>query len=173
MRSPGIISGKPPAPVSGKPPPPDPGKKPDGKRSYTKYLKSEDYAELKEGILHIGTDTDPTKEWGGRKFGSWYFGDRLACATGCRVDTGGWAPEVWSDLMKEEVALARENDPKCLFAFQKKGAFTEREITELVKRHRLEWTRSFSPWTRAAGPHYLVGGRGIAEPDTAQPDAVF
>jgi len=182
MRSPGIISGKPQAPISGEPPPTDRRRgsdkreKPDGKRSsYTKYLKSEGYAKLKEGILHIGTHTDPTKEWGGRKFGSWYFGDRLACATGCRVDTGGWAPEVWSDLMKEEVALARENDPKCLFAFQKKkkGAFTDREINDLVKRHRLEWTRSFSPWTRKAGPHYLVGGRGIAEPDTADADAVF
>jgi len=177
MRSPSIISGKPPAPISGEPPPPDHGKEPDGKRSsYTKYLKSEDYAKLKEGILHVGTDADPARHHGGREFGSWYFADRLAYATGCRVDTGGWAPEVWSDLMKEEVALARENDPKCLFAFQKKkkkGAFTDREIKDLVKRHRLEWTRSFSPWTRKAGPHYLVGGRGIAEPDTAEADAVF
>jgi hypothetical protein len=57
--------------------------------------------------------------------------------------------------MAAEVARAREEDPRCLFAFHKKGGFGDEEIATLVERHRLEWRRRF-------GTEYLVGGRGIA-----------
>jgi hypothetical protein len=148
-----------PGPVSGEPPPHDPeggGKARVGEKSYDGYLASAEYALLRRRIVHVGTDPEGGGPWGAR-LGSLYFGDRLVVATGCRVDTGGWGPEVRSALMAAEVARARREDPECLFAFNKKaGAFSQSEIERLKARHRLDWTRSF-------GPHYLLGGRGIAE----------
>ncbi|MHC5053863.1 MAG: ArnT family glycosyltransferase [Planctomycetota bacterium] len=154
-----------PSPPPSEPPrhegPPFDGKDPPtrkvGEKFYDAYLEGSDYAELRRGIVHIGTDPGDESFWADR-LGSMYFGDRIVAATGCRVDTGGWGPEVRSPLMQEEVARAREEDPACLFAFQKKGkGFTDESVPEaLRKRHRLDWIRRF-------GTHYLLGGRGIAE----------
>lgn len=127
--------------IPDRPPPPD---KRDGD-TYVKYLAGEEYAALRSGIVHIGRE----------RFGSIYFGDWISTATGCRVDTGGWGPEVRRPLMKEEVERARADDAMCLFAFRRKhGGFKDEEVETLTGLHGLEWTRRF-------GKHYLVGGRGI------------
>jgi len=133
--------------VSGAPPTPD---GPGGTATYERYLASPEYAALRTRIVHVGTDGP------GDRMGSIYFGDRLVAATGCRVDTGGWGPEVRSELMLREVARARVEDPWCLFAFQKKGGFALEEVNALKVRHGLTWARQF-------GPDYLVGGRREAE----------
>ena len=130
----------PPVPISDKPP----GEKWKDK-TFTAFLAGPEYAELKKRIVHVGE----------QPFGTLYFGDRLVTATGCRVDTGGWGPEVRSQLMVDEVNKAREEDPECLFAFYKeKAAFTPLEIALLKGKHQLDWVRQF-------GEKYLVGGRGL------------
>lgn len=147
-------------PVSGTPPPPDdPRAKPEN-YTYMKYMGSDEYAALRRRIVHVGTPP----------YGSLYFGDRLVAATGCRVDTGGWGPEVRSELMRREVERARAESDECLFAFFKKEKrkvkvkgkrkeepvpFSDAEIDSIRTTNRLEWVRCF-------GGRYLVGGRGMA-----------
>ena len=123
----------------------------EGRNRYEHYLRSPEYAALKTRIVHIGFGDD----WRHRKWGKIYFGNRIVVATGCRTDTGGWGPEVRSELMREEVEKAREADPRCLFAFDRGGGeFTHEEIEKVKRHHRLDWTRRF-------GKRYLVGGRGL------------
>jgi hypothetical protein len=127
-----------------------------GERTYDKYLKDADYLELRERIVHIGEKGVPGNPFV-LKYGSLYLGNRLTVATGCRTDTGGWGPEVRSVLMAREVARAREAPTPGLFVFfDKAKVIPDSEAARLRKAHSLDWMRRF-------GPHYLLGGRGVAE----------
>ena len=136
----------PPERIPGGPPPPDPGEKSAEEMRYTEYLGGDDYARLRKRIVHIGREP----------YGSVYLADRVTVATGLRTDSGGWAAEVRSQLMLDEVERAREKDPECLFVFRKKNEdFTKEEVAKLTGVHDLDWTRRFGK--------YLVGGRGVAQ----------
>ncbi|MHC4248219.1 MAG: ArnT family glycosyltransferase [Planctomycetota bacterium] len=128
-----------------------------GKKTYDDYLSTNTvYADLRKNIVHVGEGRVAGNPFMLR-YGSLYLGNRLTVATGCRTDTGGWGPEVRSDLMAREAASAREAPTAGLFVFfDKRKVIPDHEAERLRKAHALDWMRRF-------GPHYLLGGRGIAE----------
>ena len=127
-----------------------------GEKTYDRYLARTDYAALKKRIVHIGEGRVAGNPFM-LKYGSLYLGNRLTVATGCRTDTGGWGPEVRSVLTAREAARARGAPTPGLFVFfDRTKVIPDHEAERLRKAHGLDWMRRF-------GPHYLLGGRGVAE----------
>jgi len=127
-----------------------------GRHTYEAYLGGARHADLRGRIVHIGEGRIAGNPFALR-YGSLYLGNRLTVATGCRTDTGGWGPEVRSALTSREAESAREAPTKGLFVFfDKENTIPDHEAERLRRDHALDWMRRF-------GPHYVLGGRGIAE----------